>query len=180
MTVDSAATKRLGKTLECCGDKQARLEEDSGASAQDPGSPREPAPTCVDDDEKNVEMEVDGSDKKQAEQAAEASRRRQREQLEAAPGDLLSQMRIMMEEVFRREKAEIWERVALIEKKVDNHEVRIQEHDRKFQDLENAVAELKSRPAAMKSQPGEGNSDTSTRASSSTDWVEATRGFPCL
>ena len=58
------------------------------------------------DDEVNMEMEAEGSVKSQAEQAAEASR--QRDQLEAAPGDLLSQMRIMMEEVIRREKAETW------------------------------------------------------------------------
>ena len=52
--IDSAATERLGKTLECDGDKQARVEEDSGASAQDPSSPREPAPTNAD-----MEVEVD-------------------------------------------------------------------------------------------------------------------------
>ena len=42
--------------------------EDSGASAQEPSSPREPAPTSV-DDEVNMEMEVEGSVKSQAEQA---------------------------------------------------------------------------------------------------------------
>ena len=60
------------------------------------------------DDEVNMEMEVEGSVKSQAEQAAEASRRRQRDQLDAVPGDLLSQMRIMMEEVIRREKTQTW------------------------------------------------------------------------
>ena len=149
--IDRAATRRLGKTLASGGDKQARVK-DSGASAQDPSSPRELEPTSV-DEEVNMEMEVEGSVKSQAEQAAEASRRRQRDQLEAALGDLLSQMRITMEEVIRREKAETWERVAQIEKKVDHHESKIKEHDKKFLDLESAVAELKSRPSMTKSLP---------------------------
>ena len=119
-----------------------------------PSSPRELAPESL-DDEVNMEMEVEGSVK--AEQAAEASRRRQREQLEAAPGDPLSQMRVMKEEVIRREKAETWERAALTEKKVDNHEVKVQEHDKKLLDLENAVAELNNRPSMSRSQPREGN-----------------------
>ena len=64
----------------CGGDKLARVEAYSGASAQEPSSPREPALTSV-DDEVNMEMEVEGSVKSQEEQAAEASRRQQREQL---------------------------------------------------------------------------------------------------
>ena len=154
--IDRAAAKRLGKTLASGGDKQARVEEDSGASAQEPSSSTEPAPTSV-DEEVNVVMEVEGSVKHQAEQAAKGSRRRQREQVEAAPGDVLSQMRIVVEEVIRREKAETWEIVAQIEKKVDLHEFKIQEHDKKFLDLKSAVADLKSRPSKTRSQPGEGN-----------------------
>ena len=63
-------------------------------------------------------------------------------------------MRIMMEEVIRREKAETWERVAQMERKVDHHEFKIQEHDKKFLDLEIAVAALNSRPSMTTSQPG--------------------------
>ena len=85
-----------------------------------------------------------------------------------------------MEEVIRREKAETWERVTQVEKKVDHHEFKIQEHGKKFLDLESAVAELKSRPSMIRSQPGEGNSDTSTRASGSMDQVRTARGFPGL
>ena len=168
--IDGAATKRLGKTLASGGDKQARVE-DSGASAQDPSSPRESEPASV-DDEVNMEMELEGSVKSQAEQAAEVSRRRQRDQLEAALGHLLSQMRITMEEVIRREKAETWERVAQIEKKVDHHESKIKEHDEKFLDLESEVAELRSRPSMTKSFPAGKDSETSTRASGSAEWVE--------
>ena len=129
------------------GDKQARQEADAG-SAQDPNSPTDLGSTNV-DDEMNSFLEVDGSEKRQAKQAAEANR----EQPELAGGDLLTQMRAMMEEVIRHEKAETWEKVCLIKKKkVDTHEVKIQEHDSKFQDLENAVAVLKNQPTTIKSE----------------------------
>ena len=71
-------------------------------------------------------------------------------------------MRATVEDVVRRGKAETWEKVCPIEKIVDTHEVKIQEHYGRFQDLENAVAD----------QPADGNSDTSTRAGGSSDWVE--------
>ena len=84
------------RRLTGCGDKQVRVEEDAGASAQDLDSPTDLGATSL-DDEMNSEMEVDGSEKGQAEQAAEANRRRQREQNEATGGDLLTQMRATME-----------------------------------------------------------------------------------
>ena len=68
-----------------------------------------------------------------------ANRRRQREQHEPAGGDLSTQMRATMEEVNRREKAETCEKVCLIEKKVDAHEVKIQEHDRRKSSTEGSL-----------------------------------------
>ena len=79
------------------------------------------------------------------------------------------------QEVIRREKAETWERVVQIDKKVDHHEFKIQEHDKKFLDLESLVAELKSRPSMTRSQPG--GLDVS-------QWLDelgrTARGFPGL
>ena len=80
LDVDKAATKRQWMTTVGGGDKQARLEADAGASAQDLDSPTDMGSTFV-DDEMNTKMEVNVLEKRQAEQAAEANRRRQRDNL---------------------------------------------------------------------------------------------------
>ena len=76
-----------------------------GDSAQELYSPTRV--TCL--DEWTNEMDVDGLERRQAEQVIEETRRRRREQ--TGGWDLLVQMRMMMEDVIRKEKGETWEKM---------------------------------------------------------------------